>query len=144
MADNDANIGTMVRGETPEGIEERCLQLCKDYLSGNWLQQTVDTIQFRRIMGFSNELYYCGIGEPSHTAGVPQEVAIKLYGKKWCNNLNSDGNDRITDMCSERLSDVVVALMVSESNLGPKVYGVFPEGQITHFCNVFIIAFSYS
>ncbi|CAG2100034.1 unnamed protein product [Medioppia subpectinata] len=134
MAESNIRFEELVRGETPEDIKERCLELCKEYLSDNWRQQTVDTISVRRITGgLSNQLYYCGITSPSIESTVAQEVVIRLYGSKWFNNLNTEGNERITDMRSERLSDVITSLMVSEHNLGPKIYGLFDGGQIQHF-----------
>ncbi|CAG2172746.1 unnamed protein product, partial [Oppiella nova] len=106
----------------------------RDFLAHNWIQQTVDTIQVRRITGgLSNQLYYCGVNEPSLTSTAPQEVAIRLYGNKWYNNLNSDGNERSKDRSSERLSDVITSLMLSETQLGPKIYGLFEDGQILHY-----------
>jgi hypothetical protein len=57
-----------------------------------------------------------------------QEVAIRLYGRKYFNNLNCEGN--------ERLTDVIIALLVSEYKLGPKIYGLFESGQIQHYYKV--------
>ena len=131
----------LIRGETPVDIQERCLQLCKDYLAANWLQQTVDTIEVRRVSGgMTNQLYYCGIKSPTtdvnsniDTNGVPQEVAIRLYGPKYFNNTDCGGN--------ERLTDIVIALMVSQNKLGPKIYGLFEGGQIQAFYKVWIIVY---
>jgi len=121
-----------IRGETPVDIRERCLQLCRDYLSGNWRQQTVDTIDVRRVSGgMTNQMYYCGITCPSkehQSVGVPQEVAVRLYGPKYFNNSDCDGN--------ERLTDVIVSVMVSQNNLGPKVYALFDGGQIQAYYKV--------
>jgi hypothetical protein len=119
----------LLRGETPDDIKEKCLKLCQDYLSGNWCQQTQDTIELKRISGgLTNQLYYCGIIDKSDDEEVPQEVAIRLYGRKFFDSCDNEGN--------ERLSDVVIGLMVSETNLGPKIYGVFEEGQIHRFYKV--------
>ena len=117
-----------IKGETPVDIKEKCVKLCQDYLGGVWLEQTIDTIQLRRVSGgFTNQLYYCAVGQPS-TDGkvVPEEVAIRLYGPKYFNNAEKN----------ERLTDVVIALMVSENKLGPKIYGIFEEGQIQHYYKV--------
>ncbi|CAG2175787.1 unnamed protein product, partial [Oppiella nova] len=110
----------LTRGETPADIKDKCLQLCSDYLSGNWKQQTVDTIEVRRISGgLTNQIYYCGITSPSkESVGVPQEVAVRLYESHHFDKDNS------------RLSDVVVGQLVSDNKLGPKVYGFFEGGQI--------------
>ena len=116
----------LIRGETPSDINEKCLQLCKHYLSGNWSQQTVDTIVVKRITGgMINQLYYCGIKEPDNNENVPQEVAIKLYGKNLFESFESS-----------RTRDVVIALIFMDKNLGPKIYGLFEEGQIQKYYKV--------
>ncbi|XP_054157321.1 choline/ethanolamine kinase-like [Oppia nitens] len=115
----------LYKGETPVDINDQCLQLCKDYLSGEWIQQTVDTITVRRVTGgLMNQLYYCGINEPNLTSKVPQEVAIKLYGEKPI---------KTTDNKYDRLNDTIIDLMVSVNQLGPKVYALFEHGQIQHY-----------
>ncbi|XP_054157304.1 choline/ethanolamine kinase-like [Oppia nitens] len=117
----------LLRGDTPDDIKDQCLKLCQQYLAGNWLQQTVDTIKIERVSGgMTNQLYYCGIVDKSDDKQeVPQQVAVRLYGPKYFNNKDCDGN--------ERLTDVVIALMVSQNKLGPKIYGIFDCGQIQAF-----------
>ncbi|XP_054157305.1 choline/ethanolamine kinase-like [Oppia nitens] len=117
----------LINGETPHDIKHRCLKLCQQYLAGNWLQQTVDTIKVKRLTGgLTNQLYYCGIDKQSDDLQeTPNEVAIRLYGPK--DILISDSEE------NERLSEVVVSLMVSQNKLGPKIYGIFDGGQIQAF-----------
>ena len=116
----------MVRGHTPNNIEELCLQLCKDYLSGNWSKQTVDTITVKRLTGgMMNQMYYCVIKDPDHSEKVPQEVAIRLYGKP-----------PVDETDKSRLRDLVISLIFSEKNIGPKVYGIFEQGQILKYYKV--------
>ncbi|CAG2181819.1 unnamed protein product, partial [Oppiella nova] len=73
----------------------------------------------------TNQLYYCGIAEHSATSSAPQEVAVRLYGPKYFNNTDHEGN--------ERLKDTIISLMISENKLGPKVYGLFEHGQILKY-----------
>ncbi|XP_054163658.1 choline/ethanolamine kinase-like [Oppia nitens] len=111
----------LIRGETPEDVKQRCLQLCKDYLSNEWLDQTVDTFEFKRLTGgMTNQLYYCSLPTVSNTSQTPQEVCIRFYGPK---HFNED----------ERLSDIIIALLVSESHIGPKILGIFEDGQILQY-----------
>jgi hypothetical protein len=115
------------KGETPVDIRGKCLRLCQEHLGGVWLEQTIDTIQLRRISGgLTNQLYYCSVAQPSAEAVVPEEVAIRLYGLKYINNEEEN----------ERLTDVITALMVSDMGLGPKIYGIFEQGQIQAFYKV--------
>ncbi|CAG2181008.1 unnamed protein product, partial [Oppiella nova] len=127
--DFDFNKIELSNGPTPPDINSRCLQLCKDYLSGVWGQQTVDSIVVKRVMGgVVNQLYYCAIGRPvADSHGVPQEVAIRLYGPKY----DSFGDNETKT--NERLNDVVTAVMASRSRLGPKIYGLFEGGEILAF-----------
>ena len=119
----------LLKGETPADIKERCLKMCQDYLTGNWIQQTLDTIEVTRVSGgLTNQLYYCAIINKCEKEAVPQEVAIRLYGHKYYDSCDNENN--------ERLSDVIIGLMVSEKDLGPKIYGIFEEGQIQQFYKV--------
>jgi hypothetical protein len=120
----------ILRGKTPEDIKQRCFQLTKDYLGGVWLNISIDEIEVKRLSGgFTNQLYHCVISKPMQPDGdEPLEVAIRLYGGKHFNNLNCEGN--------ERLTDVIIALLVSQNKLGPKIYGFFESGQIQHYYKV--------
>ncbi|XP_054157301.1 choline/ethanolamine kinase-like [Oppia nitens] len=111
------------RGDTPKDIKDRCYQLCRNYLADVWLTVGIDDIEVRRLSGgLTNQLYYCAINDIHRTndASAPQEVAIRLYQTKHFNE-------------NERTSDMIIGLMVSQCGLGPKLYGVFPDGQIQKF-----------
>jgi len=93
----------LIRGETPPDIKERCLELCKQYLSGNWTQQTLGTpFQWTRVSGvWLNQYNYCGITSPSN--GVVRmyhkKVAIRLYGTKSFLRIKIGGGKWETDWC---------------------------------------------
>jgi hypothetical protein len=120
----------ILRGETPKDIKQKCFDLCKDYLGGNWNKLSIDEIEVKRLSGgFTNQLYYCEISKHlKPISDEPQEVAIRFYGAKHFNNLDCEEN--------ERLTDVIIALLVSEYNLGPKIYGLFQSGQIQSYYKV--------
>ena len=59
---------------------------------------------------------------------MPQEVALRLYGEKYIMRFDTESK--------ERLTDVVVSIMISDSKLGPKVLGIFEGGQIIEFIKV--------
>ncbi|XP_054157310.1 choline/ethanolamine kinase-like [Oppia nitens] len=116
----------LMRGKTPEDIKEQCLQLCQDYIAGDWIRQTVETIEVKRITGgLTNQLYKCSIITPEANTTVPNVVAIRIYGMKWTKNHVYEHN--------ERLSDIIISVMVSEKMLGPKIFGIFNGGEITAF-----------
>ncbi|CAG2113723.1 unnamed protein product [Medioppia subpectinata] len=54
----------------------------------------------------------------------PKDVFIRFYGKKWVKD-NNESN--------ERLTDIIINLLTSEHNLGPKVYGMFSEGIVGEY-----------
>ncbi|CAG2174458.1 unnamed protein product, partial [Oppiella nova] len=113
------------RGSTPDDIKAKCFQLCVDYLGGVWSHISIDDIEVKRLSGgLTNQLYYCALNEDLRNSDEtePQEVAIRLYQDKHFNNWDNEGN--------ERLTDVIIALIMSEKNLGPKIYGLFESGQI--------------
>ena len=125
----------LIRGQTPENIKEKCLDLCKNYLAGIWTKQTTDTVSIKRLSGgMTNQLYYCGLNDWSAADGVPHEVAIRLYGPKYFNN--EDGGN-------ERLTDLVIAVMISTNKLGPIIYGIFEEGQIQNYIKVCASLFDF-
>ena len=130
MAEKDnvsVDQSQLFRGETPEDIDSRCLKLCQDYIGSVWSQQTVDSIQVTRILGgLSNQIYRCAIKDPVPGADAPHEVAIPFFGKKWFK----------VNVENPRLSDIIVAIMVSANGLGPKVYGIFDGGMIQQFYHV--------
>ncbi|CAG2178827.1 unnamed protein product, partial [Oppiella nova] len=116
------------RGRTPSDIKDICLQLCSDYLGGVWPQVSIDDIQVKRLSGgLTNQLYYCALNEDLRNSDTtePQEVVLRLYEAKHFNNMDNEGN--------ERLSDTIISVLVSEYNLGPKIYGLFESGQILKY-----------
>ena len=116
-----SELHKMSKGKTPDDIQEKCLNLCKDYLSGNWTQQTVNTIEVRRITGgICNQLYYCGIKDPDQSEAVPQVVVFRFAPSK---------TSGISD-------NIITSLIFSEKNLGPKIYGVFSDGLIQKYYKV--------
>ena len=121
----------MERGSTPDDIDDKCLQLCKDYLGGTWLKVTTNEIVVNRLSGgLTNQIYYCAINEDKRTtdAKEAQEVVIRFYQDKHFNTI-----DNLTD---ERLPDTVIGLLVSENGLGPKILGIFDGGQIQKYYKV--------
>lgn len=119
------------RGKTPDDIKQQCFKLCQDYLAGAWLRVGLEHIQCTRLSGgLTNQLYYCAINDDRRASddSASQEVAIRLYSPKHFNNYDETAN--------ERLTDTVIALMVSDNGIGPKIYGIFEGGQIQGYYKV--------
>lgn len=122
------------RGTTPDDIKKKCLDLCKKYIGGTWDTVNEEDIEVNRISGgLTNQLYYVGlkdtvqqIPEPV-VVDEPREVTIKMYLAKHFKN-KSETN--------ERLNDTIISTIVSEINIGPKLYGVFENGVVQAYYTV--------
>ncbi|KAH8025003.1 hypothetical protein HPB51_002417 [Rhipicephalus microplus] len=77
--------------------------------------------------GLSNLLYYCSLPE-THTPlyGEPSQVLMRMYGQ-----IPSEGSDTT-------VTESVICTLLSERNLGPKLYGVFPGGRLEEYIPVSI------
>ena len=132
----------LVRGATIPNIERRCLDLCQAYIGGSWLQaQSIDAVTVKRITGgLTNQLYSIALNDsvPSVPNAIypdePRTVAIKLYQAKHF--ATGAANEH------ERLNDIIILTILSELDIGPKVYGIFNEGFIQDFVEVCLIALS--
>ncbi|CAG2105046.1 unnamed protein product, partial [Medioppia subpectinata] len=135
-----ASFTGQTKGEQPVDINEKCLQLCQKYLSGVWTQLTADRIRTTRLTGgLTNQLYLCEIidkiegqkqmvGREADREGdreVVNEVAIRLYGKKYDN--------KSFDPQNPRFNDTITAALISSLGIGPRLYGLDPSGQVLQY-----------
>lgn len=124
-----------VRGETPADIEQRCLTLCQDYIGGAWtaVKSTTEITVTRITGGLTNQLYRVKLNNAKFDDESTQpteetDVAVKLYQKKHV----SVGDDGLSD----RLNDIIVLTLTSQTKIGPRVLGIFNEGNIQVFHKV--------
>jgi len=124
------NPDQMIRGSTPTGIEQRCLELCRAYIGGSWFRAGgVEDILVKRIGGgFTNQLYHVRLLLEGVDDDGPSEVAIKFYQAKHMKNYHKDD--------SERLNDHIILTIASQMGIGPKVYGIFEDGFIQAYVKV--------
>jgi hypothetical protein len=125
-------MATIIRGKTPENIKQQCLQLCADYLSGQWIHISREQLVFKRITGgFTNQLYFCSLPyDMKPISNEPKQVVIKFYGEKHFKTNDETLDDR------QRFTDGIIGLTVANNKLGPDIYGLFPSGQIMDFIEV--------
>ena len=120
----------LMRGKTPDNIHIKTHRLCCDYLGGAWLKTSSDQIITKRISGgLTNQMYFCRL--PDHIQpenDEPKEVVIRFYGPKHMNNFDLDEN--------ERTIDSILTVLMSEKNIGAKLYGIFNEGEILEYIQV--------
>jgi len=116
----------ILRGATSDDIKQKAQKLCCEYLAGAWLGITADQMILSRISGgFTNQLHYCGLPDSIKTiSDESREIALRLYGPKHFGTW---------DEVSERFTDSVGTIIMSEMKIGPKIYGVFLEGEIQEY-----------
>lgn len=103
-------------------MRDQAYRICRDYLSGSWKSISSSDMVFRSVSGgMSNLLYYCSLPE-THTplVGEPDQVLLRMYGQ-------------IHDGTESTVTESVIFMMLSERNLGPKLYGIFPGGRLEEY-----------
>ncbi len=110
--------------------------LCKEYLTGRWREVDEDEFQIKRVSGgLSNHIFHCSLPKSDRREGAastssssspemePTDVLLRLYGGV------DDSESSLTSYITSHVIDNVVFTILSERELGPKLYGVFPEGR---------------
>ena len=119
-----------IRGEDRDDLQYKCLELCQTYLAGVWLNVELNDLEIERLTGgMTNQIYRC---KALNTTDVKEDVVIRFYGDKY-------DEFKTFDKECPRFYDGIVTYIASEAGLGPKTYGLFPEGQVMKFYKVSII-----
>ena len=111
-------------------VRNKCLLHCKQFLGGIWCEVSPSDVKVDKIDGgVSNLMYRCLISPDivPNRFGQTTEVAVKLYEPK--NSILFD-NDRMV------LNDQIVSYVMSRNKIGPRILGLFPDGQILQFIKV--------
>ncbi|KAJ8003097.1 hypothetical protein DPEC_G00165830 [Dallia pectoralis] len=123
--DDDSEAESYRDGRTEEvdrDTRSRAFAWCRDFLSGSW--KTIPEGDFHITIvsgGLSNLLYMCSL--PDHVQAVgdePRRVLLRVYGAIL------QGVDSLV------LESVMFAIL-AERALGPKLYGIFPEGRLEQY-----------
>lgn len=102
-------------------LRDRALKICCEHLGGAWKKISVDQISVTPISGgMTNQLYCCSLPESFNLPeGEPNQALLRLYGDQW----------RDCDMSLQ----VKIFELLSERELGPKLYGKFDDGRLEEF-----------
>ncbi|XP_054998113.1 choline kinase alpha isoform X2 [Sorex araneus] len=110
--------------EQPEPRTRRRAYLwCKEFLPGAWRGLREDQFHISVIRGgLSNMLFQCSFPDTLATVGdEPRKVLLRLYGA-------------ILKMGAEAMVlESVMFAILAERSLGPKLYGIFPQGRLEQF-----------
>ncbi|KAL0968141.1 hypothetical protein UPYG_G00262890 [Umbra pygmaea] len=132
---------------------------CREFLHGAWKNVTEEDFQISIIRGgLSNKLFLCAL--PDHQTSVgdePRNVLLRLYGailqvciKKTENATLSDSTKPYTMSCNKgeqrqsnkenlfqgaeaMVLESVMFAILAERELGPRLYGIFPQGRLEQF-----------
>lgn len=121
-------LDDMIRGPTPANIDRQCQLLCGQFIGGSW--ETCPVEVERIAGGMTNQLYRVSrkdSNQPCHSIYAndePKIVTVKLFQPMFINSCYGDNG---------RLSDMFVSMIMSELAIGPKLYGVFPDGVIQSY-----------
>uniref|UniRef100_A0A8C1G1C8 ethanolamine kinase n=1 Tax=Cyprinus carpio TaxID=7962 RepID=A0A8C1G1C8_CYPCA len=100
----------------------RAFSWCRDFLSGSWKAISEHDFQISIVSGgLSNLLYMCSLPDDVQPTGVePRRVLLRIYGAIL------QGVDSLV------LESVMFAIL-AERELGPHLYGIFPEGRLEQY-----------
>ncbi|XP_037623739.1 choline/ethanolamine kinase [Sebastes umbrosus] len=123
--DDDSEAEAFRDGRTEEVDRDtrgRAFNWCRDFLSGSW--KTIGERDFQITIvsgGLSNLLYLCTLPDYVQSVGEePRQVLLRIYGAIL------QGVDSLV------LESVMFAIL-AERTLGPKLYGIFPEGRLEQY-----------
>ncbi|KAJ8261719.1 hypothetical protein GJAV_G00157550 [Gymnothorax javanicus] len=103
-------------------IKLRAYTWCRDFLSGTW--KTIPLMDFQISIvrgGLSNLLYLCEL--PDHAQSLvdePRQVLLRIYGA-------------ILQGVDSLVLESVMFGILAERQLGPRLYGIFPEGRLEQY-----------
>ncbi|XP_038612029.1 choline/ethanolamine kinase, partial [Tachyglossus aculeatus] len=102
--------------------ELRAFRWCREFLGGAWRRVRPEELGVSPVSGgLSNLLFRCSL--PEHLPSVgdePRQVLLRVYGAIL------QGVDSLV------LESVMFAIL-AERELGPRLYGVFPEGRLEQY-----------
>ncbi|XP_078076796.1 choline kinase alpha isoform X2 [Mustelus asterias] len=95
---------------------------CKEFLRGAWKTLSEDEFQISIIRGgLSNLLFQCSLPDTkSCVKDEPRCVLLRLYGA-------------ILQGADAMVLESVMFAILAERSLGPKLYGIFPQGRLEQF-----------
>ncbi|XP_071362924.1 choline kinase alpha isoform X1 [Trachinotus anak] len=95
---------------------------CREFLHGAWKSLAEDDFHVTIIRGgLSNKLFLCSLPDSLDTVGdEPRSVLLRLYGA-------------ILQGAEAMVLESVMFAILAERELGPKLYGIFPQGRLEQY-----------
>ncbi|XP_068578476.1 choline kinase alpha isoform X2 [Cebidichthys violaceus] len=121
--DTEEDCEELVRLDQPDPDTQRRAYLwCREFLHGAWKSLDKDEFHITIIRGgLSNKLFLCSLPDSLDTVGdEPRSVLLRLYGA-------------ILQGAEAMVLESVMFAILAERELGPKLYGIFPQGRLEQY-----------
>ncbi|KAF6716443.1 Choline kinase alpha [Oryzias melastigma] len=113
---------------------------CREFLHGAWKELTEENFQITVIRGgLSNKLFLCSLPDSLDSVGdEPRNVLLRLYGailQMSCNKGDSGQSNKENHFqgAEAMVLESVMFAILAERELGPKLYGIFPQGRLEQY-----------
>ncbi|XP_061783886.1 choline kinase alpha isoform X1 [Nerophis lumbriciformis] len=113
---------------------------CKEFLNGSWRTLVEDDFNITIIRGgLSNKLFLCSLPDSADTVGdEPRSILLRLYGailQMSCNKGESQQSNKDNPFqgAEAMVLESVMFAILAERELGPKLYGIFPQGRLEQY-----------
>uniref|UniRef100_A0A8C7VBX2 ethanolamine kinase n=1 Tax=Oryzias sinensis TaxID=183150 RepID=A0A8C7VBX2_9TELE len=113
---------------------------CREFLHGAWKELTEESFQITVIRGgLSNKLFLCSLPDSLDSVGdEPRSVLLRLYGailQMSCNKGDSGQSNKENHFqgAEAMVLESVMFAILAERELGPKLYGIFPQGRLEQY-----------
>uniref|UniRef100_A0A1A8EX13 Ethanolamine kinase n=3 Tax=Nothobranchius korthausae TaxID=1143690 RepID=A0A1A8EX13_9TELE len=131
----------LVRPDQPDLDTRRKAYLwCREFLHGAWKNLPEEDFQITIIRGgLSNKLFLCSLPDSLDSVGdEPRSVLLRLYGailQMSCNKGDSRQSNKENDFqgAEAMVLESVMFAILAERELGPKLYGIFPQGRLEQY-----------
>ncbi|XP_037308561.2 choline kinase alpha isoform X1 [Pungitius pungitius] len=139
--DTEEDCGEMDRADQPD-VDTRCKAhlWCREFLHGAWKSLAKDEFHISVIRGgLSNKLFLCSLPDSVDSVGdEPRNVLLRLYGailQMSCNKGDSrlSNKDNLFQGAEAMVLESVMFAILAERELGPKLYGIFPQGRLEQY-----------
>lgn len=118
----------------------RAFRWCREFLHGAWKSVTEEEFSISIIRGgLSNKLFLCSLPDGRASVGdEPRNVLLRLYGailQMSCNKGESRQSNKENHFqgAEAMVLESVMFAILAERELGPKLYGIFPQGRLEQY-----------
>ncbi|XP_074487772.1 choline kinase alpha isoform X2 [Sebastes fasciatus] len=121
--DTEEDCKELDRLDQPDLDTQRKAYLwCREFLHGAWKSLAEDDFHITIIRGgLSNKLFLCSLSDSLDTVGdEPRSILLRLYGA-------------ILQGAEAMVLESVMFAILAERELGPKLYGIFPQGRLEQY-----------